>query len=159
MSYPQIFDWEKIVKIGLSARYIKKLRQSDLAELSGLSKPIIVNFEKNRTNIKVDNIFKILTALDIKDTYGDNNFNIMNWSELVQTATIKRYSMPITKSKLAQQAGICLNIVIDFEKYKTNMRLSQVIKILTVLELTNSSIAGNKDNQGKTGNRINRETN
>lgn len=149
-----LFSWKKTVKLGISKRFEKDLTQEDLSKISGVSLPIIINFEKERTNIKIENIIKILLALDICAADFDGDLNILNWEELIKTATEKRYSIPLTKVKLAALAEMCLNVVIDFEKGRKRMRLSQIIKILYVLGLTKSVVAGNSDNQGHRINRV-----
>lgn len=58
-------NWKRAVKIGIEARYRKVLTQQELSELAGVSKPTIVNFEKERTNIKISNIIKILGLYQI----------------------------------------------------------------------------------------------
>jgi transcriptional regulator with XRE-family HTH domain len=136
----QKFKWEAIVDEAIHARIRQNLRQSDVSEISGVSKPIVVNFEKKRTNIKVANIIKILQALRLEQNQNLERMDLLNWEQFTKTATERRYFLCMTKSKLSELAGISLNLVIDFEKGLQSISLSNVIRILTVLDLTNSKL-------------------
>jgi transcription regulator len=55
----------KIGELVREYRLSKKLTQQELAEKSDLSLPFINLIENNRRNLSVDNLLKILSAMDI----------------------------------------------------------------------------------------------
>ena len=147
-----LLDWNRIAEIAIKARYDLNLTQQDVSIAANVSKPLIVNFEKGRTNITIDNILKILNALHLE---GDNNdLILMKWKTFVRIATYRRYDLIISKPKLAELSGVCVNVIIDFEKGHSHMGLNRIIAILRVLKLTKSEMVGEKDNIGKRKKRV-----
>ena len=58
-------DWQKIVKEAVKRRREQKLTQEELSVLAGVSKPTLNHFEQGKTNIKLENVIKILKSLGL----------------------------------------------------------------------------------------------
>lgn len=56
-------DWTAIVKEAIKRRKKSKLTQLQLAKLAGVSKPTVIKFEHQETNITLHSVFSILRVL------------------------------------------------------------------------------------------------
>ncbi|PIP59580.1 MAG: XRE family transcriptional regulator [Verrucomicrobia bacterium CG_4_10_14_3_um_filter_43_23] len=58
-------DWKSIVEEAVRRRQEQGLTQAELAVLAGVSKPTLNRFEQGRTNVTLENAFKVLRALGL----------------------------------------------------------------------------------------------
>jgi len=58
-------NWQNFVEEAVKRRKEQGLTQEQLAVLVGISKPTLNAFEQGKTNIKLDNAFKILRMLGL----------------------------------------------------------------------------------------------
>ena len=58
-------NWQLIIEEALSRRKQQRLTQAQLAVLAGVSKPTVNRFEQGKTNITLENVFKILKILGL----------------------------------------------------------------------------------------------
>jgi transcriptional regulator with XRE-family HTH domain len=62
-------DWQGFVNEAVKRRKEMKLTQEEFALLVGISKPTLNSFEQGKTNIKLDNVLKILTMLGLYEKH------------------------------------------------------------------------------------------
>lgn len=58
-------DWQALVKEAVNRRKEGRITQKQLALLSGVSKPTLINFEKGELGISLSNAIKILKAVGL----------------------------------------------------------------------------------------------
>lgn len=58
-------NWQLIIEEALNRRKQQRLTQAQLAVLAGVSKPTVNRFEQGKTNITLENVFKILKILGL----------------------------------------------------------------------------------------------
>lgn len=61
-------DLEALPQMVRSLRKLTKLSQHELADLAGVGKTFIFDLEKGKTNVRYDNVLKVLHALNIRVT-------------------------------------------------------------------------------------------
>jgi len=59
-------DWKAIVEEAIKRRKASRLTQSQVAVLAKVSKPTVIRFEKQATNIRLSSAFAILTLFGLK---------------------------------------------------------------------------------------------
>lgn len=65
MEQPIRLNWQALIDEAVSRRKSQKLTQTQLAVIAGISKPTVIDFEKGRTTIKLESVFKILKVLGL----------------------------------------------------------------------------------------------
>jgi predicted transcriptional regulator len=60
-------NWPALVEEAIKRRKEQRLSQKMLAVLAGVSKPVVVNFEKGSTKITLANVLKILHMLGLSE--------------------------------------------------------------------------------------------
>ena len=58
-------NWPSLVEEAVKRRKSQRLTQEQLAVLSGVSKPTLNKFEQGKTNISLDNAFRVLRMLGL----------------------------------------------------------------------------------------------
>ncbi|OFW97918.1 MAG: hypothetical protein A3J37_01770 [Alphaproteobacteria bacterium RIFCSPHIGHO2_12_FULL_45_9] len=131
------FDWKKIVSLCIRKRKQIKLSLEDISYISGVPKPKLLEFENGLTNIKLETVFRIVEALRIEQD-SSPHFSFLEWQEFIEKSIQRRKDLGLSLNDIKTSAAASYKVIKKFENGEKNIGLNSIIKILRVLDISQS---------------------